>query len=89
MKRFAVVLVVSGAIAAVAAPVASAVTPHRHYVITPDGGAHEIGPPACDNQNAQPGFDSFHQHMHLGQPREAFANPQNPVVFIPPPHQHC
>ena len=83
LKRFAVVLVVSGAIAAIGAPVASAghVPYHQHFIIPPSGERHEIGPTYCENANVHRGFGEFHQNVHLGQARDAFNKPQNPVEF--------
>lgn len=74
-------VVLSGIFAAGGAPVASAdhVHPHVHYVVTPNGGEHRVGPPVCENPNAHPGHDQFHTHVHRGQPPAAFAD--NPVGF--------
>ena len=94
IRRLAVpVIVVSGTFAAIAAPVASAVTPHQHFLITPNG-PHNVGPDACPVGSDAPnqrGFDNFHENVHFGQPSEnggaegAFQNPGNPVSLRPRP----
>ena len=73
MTRFTTALVIAGAFAAIGAPVAAAhdepdVPAHQHFIITPNGEAHNVGPNACDNPNAQHGFNKFHYNVHFGQP---------------------
>jgi hypothetical protein len=45
---------------------------HRHYIVSPDGSTHEVGPDRCGKQDSvaiQLAFYNFHYNVHL--------NPQN------------
>lgn len=81
VKCSATALLIAGSIAAIGAPVASAHTlhPHQHFITTPNGETHEVGP-SCSNPNAARGFHQYHHNVHTGQPQEAFA--ENPITYF-------
>ena len=93
LKRLALSLVVvSGAFAAMGAPVASAHStphPHEHFIVTPNGDRHNVGPACGNDEAAHRGWHNFHNNVHVGKPAEAdvggsggaFQNPNNPVAL--------
>lgn len=64
----------------VSADPAPAIGAHQHFIVTPDGERHLIGPKACVQGESQ-GFYNFHDNIHAGTPfNEAFKNENNPVA---------
>ena len=41
------------------------ITPHRHWVQTPNGDLVEVGPPVCGNPQLQKAFNQFHNNLHV------------------------
>jgi len=60
-------------------------TPHRHFVVTPDGELHQVGPQVCDDPSLQAAFNQFHFNVHRGAPGLAPGkdNPVSITIQIP------
>lgn len=71
----ALVLVVAPAGSALAVPT------HSHTLCTP-GEDPSIAEGVTENA-PHDAFENFHDLVHVGQPRDAFADPNNPVEFQP------
>ena len=85
----------SGALAAVAVGATLALTPpaaqagqitvdvpaHRHFVVTPDGVRHAVGPQVCEHPDLQAAFNQFHWNIHKGAPFDAMNHPHNPAAI--------
>lgn len=85
-KRIVLAVAAGGAAVALAAgPSASARTGdvdiprHQHFLISPDGEWHEVGPRVCDDPGVQNAFNEFHGNVHFGQPFDVFAHDHNKV----------
>jgi hypothetical protein len=86
MRKFIVVALVAGGLAALGGVPAGAqtVAPHQHFVVDADGTRIPVGPDACTFGPSR-AFDEFHFNVHLGTPNmSAFRNPMNPVAFVAP-----
>ena len=50
--------------AALADPALTDVSPHQHYLVTPNEDWVPIGPDICDDPNLQEAFNQFHNNVH-------------------------
>jgi hypothetical protein len=86
MRRFILVLLLASGLASVGALPADAqqVSPHQHFLVTPDETLIPVGPDACLFGPSR-AFDEFHFNIHFGTPNlEAFQQTNNPVSFVAP-----
>jgi hypothetical protein len=58
-----------GAMAISSAEVPEPVRRHRHYTVSASGEKAYIGPNFCDTTITDTGFASFHNNVHLAEPR--------------------
>ncbi len=70
-------MAVAGA-SAVSAGQAPLISPHRHFLQTPQG-LLPVGPQVCDAPRLQSAFNQFHAAVHVGPANSAFDHDHNPV----------
>lgn len=58
------VIAVVPASASLADPGLNDVPGHQHFLVTPKGDSHAIGPDVCANPNLQDAFNQFHYNIH-------------------------
>ena len=68
-----------------AGPAVPNVPPHRHFLVSPDGTRHAIGPQVCGRPELQDAFSRFHVNVHVGEPRDAMNHPHNPASIVSGP----
>lgn len=87
-SRIVLAVAAGGALISLAAlPAANArpgdppVPAHQHFIVSPDGTWHEVGPQVCDDPGVQNAFNEFHGNVHFGEPFDAFQHEHNKVGF--------
>ena len=79
MKRIILLVTVALVMAAMMALAGPALADHEHFLTTPGTTVQDIAHGQTEKCSTEPGGHKFHENVHIGQPGQAFANPNNPV----------